>query len=85
MGQAFASAWQSWYYTIVMSSDRIKNAMDRIDRALARIETQAALSSHSPATNDADGAELAARHEALRSQVSTSIAELDALIEGLER
>ena len=85
MGQAFALAWQSWYYSIVMSSDRIKNAMDRIDRALARIETQAALSSHSLSTNDANGTELAARHEALRSQVSASIAELDALIEGLER
>ncbi|MBX7481451.1 hypothetical protein [Qipengyuania qiaonensis] len=68
-----------------MSADRIKNAMDRIDRALARIETQAALSSHSPATDDAERSELAARHDALREQVSASIAELDTLIERLER
>lgn len=68
-----------------MSSERIKNAMDRIDRALARIETQAALASHPPSDGIAGNAALAARHEALREQVGSSLAELDALIEGLER
>ena len=53
-----------------MTSQRIQSAMDRIDRALARIETQAALASHS-------------RHEALRESVTTTISQLDALIEGL--
>ena len=68
-----------------MSSDRIKIAMDRIDRALARIETQAALASHSNDVGPARDADLAARHAQLRDKVSASIAELDILIEGLER
>ena len=68
-----------------MSSERIKNAMDRIDRALARIETQAALASHSPGDGGHGNAALVARHEELRERVSASIAELDTLIEGLER
>ncbi len=76
-----------------MSAERIRNAMDRIERALARIETQAALASHSPAPAPAvsdDGPSdgqtpLAARHAALRARVGAGIAELDRLIEGLER
>jgi len=68
-----------------MSSDRIKNAMDRIDRALARIETQAALASHSTAATDAGDVELAERYETLRKRVSGSISQLDDLIEGLKR
>ena len=68
-----------------MSSDRIKNAMDRIDRALARIETKAALASHSTAATDAGDAELAERYETLRKRVSGSISQLDDLIEGLKR
>lgn len=66
-----------------MSSERIQNAMDRIDRALARIETQAALTSHSDGSEGSGNAELEARHEALRANVSARISELDALIEGL--
>lgn len=64
-----------------MSEARINNAVDRIEKALARIETQAALSRHS---DDSDR-ELAARHEALRSRVAASLAELDTLIGGLEK
>ncbi len=67
-----------------MSSQRIQNAMERIDRALARIETQAALASHAKPTGGSSNAGLVARHEALREQVSASISELDALIEGLD-
>ncbi|MFT6473418.1 MAG: hypothetical protein ACJAUS_001117 [Qipengyuania sp.] len=67
----------------VMTSQRIQSAMDRIDRALARIETQAALASHSPAAGAPTNAELVARHEALRESVTTTISQLDALIEGL--
>ena len=78
-------ARQFWYLGTIMSSDRIQNALDRIDRALARIETQAALVTHAAPTGDTPDAGLAARHEALRDSVSTSIAELDALIEGLEK
>ena len=76
---------QFWYLDAIMSSDRIQNAFDRIDRALARIETQAALASHATPADGAPDAGLAARHEALRDSVSASIAELDALIEGLEK
>ncbi|MBO6768207.1 MAG: hypothetical protein JJ901_07865 [Erythrobacter sp.] len=68
-----------------MSSERIQNAMDRIDRALARIETQAALASHTGAAGGPANAELVARHEALRERVSATVAELDSLIEGLEK
>ncbi|MEX0341926.1 MAG: hypothetical protein AB3N06_05010 [Erythrobacter sp.] len=68
-----------------MSSERIQNAMDRIDRALARIETQAALATHASAAGSAGNAELVARHEALRESVSSTVSELDALIAGLEK
>ena len=64
-----------------MSETRINNAVDRIEKALARIETQAALSRHS----GSDDSELAARHEALRERVSASLVELDTLIGGLEK
>ena len=64
-------------------------AMDRIDRALSRIETQAALSRHSvnasPDNDDARDSELVQRHEALCEQVESSLAELDTLIESLGR
>ena len=72
-----------------MSAERITQAMDRIDRALSRIETQAALSRHSgnaaPENDDAGDSDLAQRHEALRKQVRSSLAELDTLIESLEK
>ncbi|MBX7502533.1 hypothetical protein [Qipengyuania mesophila] len=67
-----------------MSSERIQNAIDRIDRALARIETQAALATHAQQTGGSNNAQLVARHEALREKVSSSIAQLDALIEGFD-
>ena len=63
-----------------MSEARITTAIDRIEKALARIETQAALS-RSPSASAA----LAQKHEALREQVTASLAELDTLIAGLER
>ena len=72
-----------------MSAERITQAMDRIDRALSRIETQAALARHSgkasPDNDDAGDSNLAKRHEALRQQVESSLAELDTLIESLEK
>ncbi len=68
-----------------MSSDRIKNAMDRIDRALARIETQAGLAAHPSRAGQSANVELAERYESLREHVLTSISQLDDLIEGLER
>lgn len=63
-----------------MSEARIASAVDRIEKALACIETQAALSRHS-----GPGSALAQKHENLREQVSESLAELDNLIAGLDR
>ena len=68
-----------------MSQERIANAMERIDRALGRIETQAALARHSVTGTSGDDADLAARHAALRTSVETSLAELDGLIESFDR
>lgn len=62
-----------------MSEARIASAVDRIEKALARIETQAALSRHSGPSSA-----LAQKHENLREQVSESLAELDNLIAGLD-
>jgi hypothetical protein len=59
--------------------------MDRIDRALARIETQAGMSGMSTPPGEDDGTSISPKHEALRDRVSASLAELDALIETLER
>lgn len=81
--QTFAMAKQSWYFEPVMTTERIGNALDRIDRALARIETQAALARSAPKPGGTANAELVARHEALRERVSDGIAQLDSLIEGL--
>ena len=68
-----------------MDSVRISQAMDRIDRALARIETQAALSGHRGPAGGAETGDLARRHEALKASVETTLSELDALIEGMEK
>ena len=59
-----------------MSAQRISLAVDRIERALARIEAQAAIPQGS--------GEATAKHEALKARVAASLSELDALIEGLE-
>lgn len=68
-----------------MAEDRISQAIERIERALARIETQAALAGSSARGGESADGELAARHEALRESVAASISELDTLIGGLER
>ncbi len=60
-----------------MSAQRISVAIDRIERALARIETQA--------VNPRDDGETAAKHEALKSRVAASLSQLDELIESLEK
>ena len=60
-----------------MSAQRISVAVDRIERALARIEAQAG-------QPRGDG-ETAARHEALKSRVAASLTELDQLIQSLEQ
>ena len=60
-----------------MSEQRISGAVDRIERALARIEAQAA----SPRGDSA----AEARHQALKAHVAASLSELDMLIESLEK
>ena len=56
-----------------MSEARINNAVDRIEKALARVETQVALARHS----GGDDSALLAKHDALRASVAsrTSIIE----------
>ena len=60
-----------------MSEQRISVAIDRIERALARIEAQAA--------NPRADYDAAARHDALKSRVAASLTQLDDLIESLEK
>ena len=62
---------------LTMSAQRISVAVDRIERALARIEAQAG-------QPRGDG-EAADRYEALKSRVAASLTELDELIESLEK
>lgn len=64
-----------------MSETRIHGALDRIEKALARLETQAAL----PRQTGGGDSELAQRHEALKTRVAGNLAELDKLIGSLER
>ena len=63
--------------------------MERIERAIARIETQAALAASSAGRANRSqavaNAALVARHEALRESVAASLGELDALIGGLDK
>ena len=59
-----------------MSGDIVGAALERIDRAIARIEAVAARLS-SLTTDDAG---LAARHAALRDEVVSAIAAIDAMI-----
>ncbi|MBX7495909.1 hypothetical protein K3172_08590 [Qipengyuania sp. 6B39] len=68
-----------------MTADRISQAMERIDKALARIETQAALPPQTAAPRQDDSGELASEHARLRESIAASIAELDSLIERLEQ
>lgn len=64
-----------------MSEARINNAVDRIEKALARVETQVALARHS----GGDDSALLAKHDALRASVASSLAELDRVIGSLEQ
>ncbi|MEN9925240.1 hypothetical protein [Novosphingobium sp.] len=65
-----------------MSEDRSSRALARIEQALARIEA----ASRRPATvsDDAELADLRARHDQLRSAVEESLQQLDQLIESTQ-
>lgn len=60
-----------------MSEQRINGAIDRIERALIRIEVQASRARASE--------ELSENHKKLKSRVAASLAQLDGLIESLEK
>ncbi len=68
-------------YETLMSETRIHGALERLEKALARIETQAAL----PRSVPAGDSELAQAHEALKSRVASNLRELDNLIGSLEQ
>ena len=62
-----------------MEGSRSEQAIRRIEAALHRIEAVAGTAALGPES------ELAARHHALRSEVSAVLGELDRLIEGIAR
>lgn len=64
-----------------MSETRIHGALERLEKALARIETQAALPRSAPVVDD----NLARAHEALKLRVAGNLRDLDALIGSLEQ
>jgi hypothetical protein len=62
-----------------MSSERAVLAMERIERAIARLET-AASSSRRGGSGDGELQELRQAHQALRGQVEGAIAQIDRLL-----
>lgn len=64
-----------------MESDRISQAIERIEAAASRISAASGKLSVSATDDHA----LAAKHEALRQEVSQTISELDEFIEGFEQ
>jgi hypothetical protein len=62
-----------------MSDNGAFTAIERIERALARIEAVSARAPQSP-SNDLALAELTARHAALRTEAQRALADLDALM-----
>ena len=66
-----------------MSEDRALSAIDRIERALARIEAAAERSSSGPRA-EPELRRLREVHEALRGRVEGAIAQIDRLLETAE-
>ena len=64
-----------------MSDNGVFTAIERIERALARIEAASARQAH-PANNDLALAEMSARHRALRAETQKTLADLDILLAG---
>ena len=68
-----------------MDGERIDQAIHRIEAALARINAAAEnLRSGLPASDNPELAELTSKHEALRAEVSSTLSDLDRLIEQVE-
>ena len=68
---------------VPMSDNGVFTAIERIERALARIE---AVSAHAPQApnNDLALAEMTARHRALSDETRRALADLDALLVSVE-
>ncbi len=66
-----------------MSDNGAFTAIERIERALARIEAASAQSSQSKG-NDLALAEMTARHRALSDETRRALADLDALLVSVE-
>lgn len=66
-----------------MESDRIQQALARIEAAASRIEA-AARPNRSPAPNPGPDQDLSRKHEALKREAWAALAELDTLIEAIE-
>lgn len=69
-----------------MADDRIIVAIERIERALGRLERIAAAPAPAPPPIAAhpDHQALAKRHEQLRSQAESTLSMLDMLIDGID-
>ena len=65
-----------------MAGDRIAQALARIDAAAGRIEAAA---SGSASTRGDGNSNISSKYDALRSETSAALAELDRLIGSLER
>jgi hypothetical protein len=84
LGSEALAARAARHYSTFMSDERALAAIDRIERALARIE--AAAERPPPAPRD-DGAlrQLREVHEALRGRVEAAIGQIDGLLATAER
>jgi len=68
-----------------MDGERIEQAIHRIEAALARIGAASESARPLPATPDiSEITELTDKHEALRAEVSSTLSDLDRLIEQIE-
>lgn len=66
----------------IMSDNGAFTAIERIERALARIEAATAQTSQSR-TNDLALAEMTARHRALSEETRRAVVDLDMLLSGI--
>lgn len=66
-----------------MSDNGVFTAIERIERALARIEAASGRQIHA-ANSDLALAEMTARHRALRAETQKTLADLDILLAGSE-
>ena len=65
----------------LMGQERASAAVERIERALSRIEAAATNPAPPPDDSDADPAALREAHLALRGKVESAIAQIDRLLE----